>query len=95
MRMIPGSHLKSPPHGIEGKSAQHRRVPESVSRAIDMDHPILRPAAGETDVEVQAGDVVIGDSRLLYVSHANHSGQRRTVITIWYWPTYSQLPEEV
>ena len=47
-----------------------------------MDYPILRPAAGETDVEVQAGDAVIGDSRLLYASHANHSGQRRTVITI-------------
>ena len=93
--MIPGSHLKSPPHGIAGKSAQHRRVPESVSRAIDMDHPILRPAAGETDVEVQAGDVGIGDSRLLHASHANHSGQSRTGITIWDWPTYSQLPEEV
>ena len=47
-----------------------------------MDHLTLQPAAGETDVEVQAGDVVIGDSRLLYGSHANHSGQRRTVITI-------------
>ena len=86
LRVIPGSHLKRHSlHGIEGKSAQHQRIPESVSRAIDMDHPTLQPAAGETDVEVQAGDVVIGDSRLLHASHANHSGQRRTVITIWYW----------
>ena len=36
-----------------------------------MDHLTLQPAAGETDVEVQAGDVVIGDSRRL---HANYSG---------------------
>ena len=60
-----------------------------------MDHLTLQPAAGETDVEVQAGDVVIGDSRRLHASHANYSGQRRTMITIWYWPIYSQLPAEV
>jgi ectoine hydroxylase-related dioxygenase (phytanoyl-CoA dioxygenase family) len=42
-----------------------------------------------------AGDVVIGDSRMLHSTHANQSDQRRTVLTIWYWPDYDDLPDEV
>jgi hypothetical protein len=44
---------------------------------------------------VRAGDVVVGDARLLHSAHANRSGERRTVLTIWYWPAYDDLPEEV
>ena len=60
-----------------------------------MDHPALQRAEGEVDVAVQAGDLVIGDARLLHSAHANRTDQRRTVLTIWYWPTYDDLPEEV
>lgn len=96
LRVIPGSHLKRHAlHDLDRKSPRQGRVPDSVRWATDLKHPALQVAEGEIDVEVQAGDLVIGDSRLLHSSHANQSGQRRTVLTIWYWPAYNQLPVEV
>jgi hypothetical protein len=44
---------------------------------------------------VKAGSVVIGDSRMLHASHANMSDHRRTVITLWYYPNWDELPESV
>ena len=44
---------------------------------------------------MRAGDVVMGDARLLHSAHANRSDERRTVLTVWYWPVYDDLPEEV
>lgn len=89
LRLIPGSHLKRHPlHDVEHDSPE-------VIRGTDMNHPALREAEGEVDVPVRAGDVVIGDARLLHSAHANQSDQWRTVLTIWYWPAYDDLPEDV
>ena len=41
---------------------------------------------------VQAGDLVIGDSRLLHSAHPNGSPHRHTVIVLWFLPTYDRLP---
>ena len=65
-----------------------------MSRANDLSHPAFGRAVGEVDVPVRAGDVVIGDSRLLHAAHANSSDRWRTALTIWYWPAYDDLPEE-
>ena len=92
LRVIPGSHLKRHVLHDLGREAHQD---DGVRRATDLKHPALQVAEDEVDVEVQAGDLVIGDSRLLHSSHANQSGQRRTVLTIWYWPAYNQLPAEV
>ena len=89
LRLIPGSHLKR--HALHDV----RLKDDGVSRATDMDHPAFQQAKGEVDVAVRAGDIVIGDSRLLHSAHANQTGQRRTVLTIWYWPAYDEMPEEV
>ena len=45
----------------------------------------------EQDVPMRAGDLVIGDARMFHATHANQSGQRRTVITIWYHPVFDGL----
>ena len=45
------------------------------------------------DVGVKAGDLVIGDSRLLHSARANQTDCRRTVITLWYHPLFDELPE--
>jgi ectoine hydroxylase-related dioxygenase (phytanoyl-CoA dioxygenase family) len=60
-----------------------------------MDHLAFQGVEGEVDVPVRAGDVVIGDSRLLHSARANQTDQRRTVLTIWYWPAYDDMPDEV
>ena len=92
LRLIPGSHLKRHPlHDLPRKA----HADDDIGRAADLDHPALQRAEGEVDVPVRAGDVVIGDARLLHSAHANRSDQRRTVLTIWYWPAYDDLPEEV
>ena len=44
---------------------------------------------------VKAGDLVMGDSRLLHSARANKTDHRRTVITLWYHPLFYELPEEM
>ena len=90
LRVVPGSHLK--------RHALHDVRPsgdDGVARASNLAHAAFQHAAGEIDVPVNAGDVVIGDSRLMHSAHANRSDQRRTVLTIWYWPSYDELPDDV
>ena len=89
LRVIPGSHRKR--HRLHGLPEAHS---EEIRTAGD-DHPALRIDADEVDVPVGAGDLVIGDARLLHAAHANRSSQRRTCITLWYCPLYDQLPEEI
>ena len=66
---------------------------DEVGRAKDLNHPAFQKAEGEVDVPVRAGDVVIGDARLLHSAHANQSDLWRTVLTIWYWAELDNLPE--
>ncbi len=92
LRVIPGSHLK---RHVLHDVPRTAHEDDEIRRATDLDHPTLQPAEGEVDVPVKAGDVVIGDSRLLHSAHANQTGERRTVLTIWYWPAYDSLPDDV
>jgi ectoine hydroxylase-related dioxygenase (phytanoyl-CoA dioxygenase family) len=91
LRLLRGSHLR--------RHAMHDQVPDAhtdeLRRFADPNHPAYRSIDEEVNVPVQAGDLVIGDSRLLHASHANQSDARRTVITLWYHPYYSLLPEAV
>ena len=90
LRLIPGSHLKRHPlHDMRP------RDDDTVTRATDMDHLAFQQVEGEVNVPVRAGDIVVGDSRLLHSARANQTDQRRTVLTIWYWPAYDDLPDEV
>ena len=92
LRVIPGSHRKRHPlHDLPRQAHES----DEVGTAANLEHPALQPAAGEVDVPVRAGDVVVGDARLFHSAHANRSDERRTVLTIWYWPAYDELPEEV
>jgi FPC/CPF motif-containing protein YcgG len=53
----------------------------------------LRP--DEVDVPVVAGDLLIGDARILHAAHRNDTDARRTLITLWYQPELSSLPERM
>ena len=88
LRVIPGSHRKR--HRLHALPPRDKEV---VQRAeAEAGHPALSPDPDEVDVPVQAGDLVIGDSRLLHSAHPNRSHRRRTVIVLWFCPTYHQLP---
>ncbi len=87
LRLLRGSHLN--------RHRMHDEVPnahtDELRRVTDPDHPAYQSIPEEVDVPVTAGDLVIGDSRLLHSAHANKSDQRRTVITLWYFPYFDLL----
>ena len=86
--MIEGSHLN--------RHRLHDILPDAhgaaLQRVDDANHPAYQQFPGEVDIPVKAGDLVIGDSRLLHASHGNQSEKRRTVITLWYHPFFGLLP---
>ncbi|MCY3550889.1 MAG: phytanoyl-CoA dioxygenase family protein [Candidatus Poribacteria bacterium] len=88
LRVIKGSHLnRHPLHDILPDAHG-----EALQRVDDANHPAYQHFSGEVDIPVKAGDLVIGDSRLLHASHGNQSDKRRTVITLWYHPFFALLP---
>ncbi len=74
LRVIAGSH--------RNRHALHDEVKEAhtdnVRSLTDPEHPAYQSVEGEQDVPVRAGDLVIGDSRLLHAAHGNMSEERRT-----------------
>ena len=89
LRLLQGSHRK--------RHEMHDLVPDAhtdkLRRVVDPNHSAYQAIKDEIDVPVQAGDLVVGDSRLLHSAHSNISGSRRTVITLWYQPFYDLLSE--
>ena len=91
LRVIPRSHLEhNSVHDFIGNPHD-----ESLARAEDLNHPAFSTRVDEVDVPVKAGDLVIGDARMLHAAHANTSSEWRTVITLWFQPDLSSLPEPI
>ena len=88
LRVIPGSHVThNPLHDALG--APHS---EELGRARNLDAPEFSTRPDEIDVPVRAGDLLIGDARLLHAAHSNKTDERRTLITLWYQPDLASLP---
>lgn len=91
LRVIAGSHRKR--HALH--SITEEAHADNWSRYTDPGHLIYQSVLEEQALPVQAGDLVIGDSRLLHGSYANQSHQRRTVITLWFHPDFDSSPEPI
>jgi len=89
LRLIPGSHLKR--HALHDELPQAHTV--DIKSAKNLDDPAFVGHPDEVEVCVKAGDLVMGDSRLLHSARANTTDARRTVITLWYNPSFYELPE--
>ncbi len=89
LRVIPGSHLKRHPLHDE-TSPRHT---DELRTYANPDHIAFQRAAGEIDITVKAGDLVIGFGTLFHAAHANQTDGRRTVLTMWYYPDYVDLPQ--
>ena len=89
LRVIPGSHRRR--HRLHALPPAHG---DAINAAGER-HPSLQPDPDEVDIPVRAGDLVIGDARLLHSAHPNRSPRRRTVITLWFLPTFPDLPEHL
>ena len=89
LRVIPGSHLKR--HRLHDEISP--RHTEALNTYADPKDPGFARVAEEIDVPVQAGDLVMGYGTLLHASHGNRTDQPRTVLTMWYYPDFVDLPE--
>ena len=90
LRVLPGTHLR--------RHALHDLIPDAPTEAAynaPLESPLFADPQGACDVPVKAGDLVLGDARVLHAAHANATDQRRTLLTLWYFPTYDTLPEPI
>jgi len=91
LRVIPRSHIEENPLHEILRNAHS----EELTRATDLKSEEFQERSDDLDVPVHAGDVVIGDSRLLHSAHANSGDSRRTVITLWFHPNYDTFPDPI
>jgi ectoine hydroxylase-related dioxygenase (phytanoyl-CoA dioxygenase family) len=91
LRVIPGSHVRhNPIHDL--LAAPHS---EELTEARNVDAVEFSSRPDEVSLPVRAGDLVVGDARLLHAAHANETDERRTLITLWYQPDLASLPERM
>lgn len=86
LRVIPGTHLRE--HRLHHLDAAHSEALQGYEQPEAMDyasHP------DELPVPVRAGDVVIGDARLIHGAYANRSSEERPLLTLWYMPHWSDM----
>jgi hypothetical protein len=89
LKVIPKSHIEE--HSLH--EAMRGAHTEELREAKNLQAPEFLPHPDEVNVCVKAGDLVIGDSRIIHGSHPNSSDEERPVITLWMHPNYEQMPE--
>ena len=90
LRVIPGSHRHD--HELHNLPAAHTK---DIATSIDVSSPVYASHPDELAATVNAGDVLIGDSRLLHGAYANTTSAERPLLTLWYIPNWSSLPGAV
>ena len=90
LRVIPGSHRCD--HELHDLPAAHTRA---IATDIDVTSPVYASHPDEVAADVSAGDVLIGDARLLHSAYANRTENERPLLTLWYIPNWSALPGPV
>ena len=80
LKVIPGTHLKRIPLHDELVTAH-----EQGARFIKEDHPIMfSNHPDQVDVKSKAGDLVLGDARVLHAARKNQTDQRRNLLLLWH-----------
>ena len=87
LRVIPGSHRKD----FELLSSLEAHTNE-LSAYNDPTSIQFQNLDEEVGVEVDVGDVVFGDARLLHGAYGNNSDRERGLLTLWYHPNFADLP---
>ena len=91
LRVIPGSHINH--------NALHDLIDSPHSKELaqgnKLDSVEFSNRPDEIDVPIRAGDLLLGDARLLHATHANDTDQPRTLLTLWYQPDLQSLPERM
>lgn len=87
LRVIPGSHLTDHPlHHLESAHS------EGMQGYLDPSNPAYADHPDQLAVPVKAGDVLVGDARLIHSAFANRTSEERPLLTLWYMPHWSAMP---
>lgn len=89
LRALPGTHQRR--HPLHELGWGHTEGTRSMKNPDDKRR--FQHWEGEVDICVRAGDLLIGDCRMLHAAHANRTNQQRTVLTLWYHPNFYDLDE--
>ena len=90
LRVIPESHKH--PHALHQSIAAHS---EALARVEDPGDTLFQSHPNESAIQVKAGDVLLGDARLIHGAFANQSAAERPLLTLWYTPSFKRLPESI
>jgi ectoine hydroxylase-related dioxygenase (phytanoyl-CoA dioxygenase family) len=86
LRVIPGTHRHD--HELHHLEAAHSRGLAAFSDPTD---PAYGSHPDEVPVPVRAGDILIGDARLIHSAYGNRTQQERPLLTLWYMPHWSSM----
>ncbi len=90
LRVIPGTHRR--------RIALHDLLPPAHAKEAyeaPLDSPLFQDHPDARDITVKAGDLVIGDARVLHAAHANQTDQPRSCLTLWYFADFEALSEPI
>jgi hypothetical protein len=87
LRLIPGSHRHDHPlHRLDTAHSEGMQAFKDPSNPAYADHP------DQVAVPVRAGDVLIGDARLIHGAFGNRTNEERPLLTLWFMPHWSSMP---
>jgi len=90
LRVIPGSHRHDHPlHHLDTAHSEGMQGYKDPKNPAYADHPDM------VAVPVAAGDVLIGDARLIHGAFANQTDEERPLLTLWFMPHWSSMPPEM
>ena len=89
LRILPGSHHRSI------TVHQQLRVVEETGAAIPEDHASMMPHTNQLFLELEMGDAVVIDYRLLHGTEANATKDRRDCIILNFAPHWMDLPLDI
>ena len=86
LRVLPATHRQW--HNLHSLDEAHKK---EINRVENKNDPRFLDFPDEMDVPIKAGDLVIGDTRMVHATHANSTDQYRTVSTVWLFPLFEGL----
>jgi hypothetical protein len=87
LRVIPGSHRRDHPlHHLDTAHSEGMQGYRDPTNPAYADHP------EQVAVPVRAGDVLIGDARLIHGAFANRTNEERPLLTLWFMPHWRAMP---
>ena len=89
-RVLPGSHH----HSV----ALHAALPKAHAREagdLASDHAAFRDHPNQVTLDVQPGDAVVIDYRLLHGTHPNTGHERRDCLLLTFTPSWEWLPADI